>query len=108
MTVRLSPPAIRVQITPIPLGVIHGTTVLAGGPDAPVRRRVQIFQSGNSLGMVFPTSAIPVRWQWSAADGSYRFTSLDPAQTYGVIAYDHTGVHDPVIKLNLIPEVPSP
>jgi len=108
MTVRLSPPAIRVQVTPIPPGVIHGTTVLAGTPDSPVRRRVQLFECANAHGMAFPTAATPVRWQWSAADGSYRFEGLDPAKTYGVIAYDHTGVHDPVVKLNLKPEVPTP
>ena len=43
MTVWLSPPALRVQVTPIPPGVIYGTTVVAGSPDAPVRRRVQLF-----------------------------------------------------------------
>lgn len=108
MTVRVSPPAVRIQVSPIPSGVIHGTTVLAGSPDTPVRRRVQLFEAGNALGMAFPTASVPVRWQWSAPDGSYRFTGLDPAKTYGVIAYDHTGVHDPVIKLNLVPEVPAP
>ena len=106
MTVRLSPPAVRVQITPAPPGVIAGTTVVAGSPDAPVRRRVQLFECSNAHGMAFPTNSIAVRWQWSAADGSYRFEGLDPAKTYGVIAYDHTGVHDPVVKLNLVPEVP--
>lgn len=108
MTVRVSPPSIRIQVTPIPPGVIYGTTVLAGSPDVPVRRRVQLFECANAHGMAFPTSVIPVRWQWSAPDGSYRFEGVDPAKTYGVIAYDHTGVHDPVVKLNLVPEVPSP
>ena len=105
MTVRVSPSPIRIQVTPIPPGVIYGTTVQAGSPDVPVRRRVQLFECANAHGMAFPTSVIPVRWQWSAPDGSYRFEGLDPAKTYGVIAYDHTGVHDPVVKLNLVPEV---
>lgn len=108
MTVRLSPPAIRVQITPIPPGVVYGTTVLAGVPDVPVRRRVQLFECASAHGMAFPVAAIPIRWKWSAADGSYRFEGVDPAKTYGVIAYDHTGLHDPVIKLGLVPEVPTP
>lgn len=105
MSVRLVPPAVRLQLIPPLPGVISGTTVLAGAPDAPVRRRVQLFECSNAHGMAFPTAATPVRWQWSAPDGSYRFEGLDPAKTYGVIAYDHTGVHDPVVKLNLVPEV---
>jgi len=108
MSVHIVPAAVRLQLIPPLPGVIYGTTVLAGSPDAPVRRRVQLFEIANAHGMAFPTAATPVRWQWSAADGSYRFEGLDPAKTYGVIAYDHTGVHDPVVKLNLKPEVPTP
>ena len=107
MTIRLSPRAIRVQVVPPLPGVLYGTTVVGGLPDMPVPRRVQLFQYGpNAHGMVFPTNATVAGWQWSAPDGSYRFEGLDPEQRYSVIAYDHTGQYDPVVKLNLAPEVP--
>lgn len=94
-------------VTPQP-GILYGTTVIGGLPDVPVRRRVQLFQSGpNAHGMLFPNNSTVLRWQWSGTDGSYRFEGLDPAQRYHIIAYDHTGVHDPVVKLNLVPEVPE-
>ena len=103
--VELIPPETELEEGKLYISMIYGTTVQAGSPDVPVRRRVQLFECANAHGMAFPTSVIPVRWQWSAPDGSYRFEGLDPAKTYGVIAYDHTGVHDPVVKLNLVPEV---
>ena len=50
-------------------------------------------------------NAAPVKWMQSDADGNWEFRNLDPALRYHVIAYDHTGVHDPVIKMNLVPTV---
>lgn len=90
-------------------GVLYGTAAIAGAPDAPVRRRVQIIAAGeNAHGHVFPLIGQAVTWTWSDAAGNWSVANLDPALQYHVIAYDHTGVHDPVIKLNLTPEVPEP
>lgn len=90
-------------------GHLFGTTVVAGAPDSPVRRRVQIVEAGeNAHGHVFPTIGSTVAWVWAGEDGAWSIANLDPARRYHAIAYDHAGVHDPVIKLNLTPEVPSP
>lgn len=96
----------RIQVVaPLP-GVLAGTTAVAGSPDMAVQRRVQLFVSGtlNAHGQVFPTTTI-VDWIWSDAAGRWEFRGLDPAKTYGIIAYDHTGQYDPVIKLGLVPSV---
>lgn len=77
---------------------IDGSTVVAGTPDAPVSRRVQVLQSTREPVLVADT--------WSASDGSYRIDGIayrPPGDGYTVIAYDHTGVHDPVAKGNLVP-----
>lgn len=87
------------------IGYLDVDTVVAGLPDQPVPRRVQLFVAANALGTVFPTATL-VATQATDATGRCRFEHLDPAQRYGVIAYDHTGEHDPVIKTNLIPSVP--
>ncbi|MCK2088100.1 hypothetical protein MXC99_07900 [Thauera aromatica] len=44
-------------------------------------------------------------WTWADESGNWEVRNLDPALKYHVIAYDHTGVHDPVIKMNLVPTV---
>lgn len=93
----------RIRVTPLPTAYLVGTTAIAGSPaDAPVQRLVQLFTHSNAHNQVFPTNTA-VAWQWSDAAGNWRFDNLDPAQRYGVIAYDHTGTYDPVVKLNLIP-----
>ena len=92
------------RLTSIRPGRLYGTAAIAGDPDTPVRRRVQLFTSANAHGQVFPATQY-VDWQWSAADGSWSFSDLDPSRRYHAIAYDHTGVHDPVLKLNLVPTV---
>ncbi|MCC4116343.1 hypothetical protein LLG90_13365 [Aromatoleum toluclasticum] len=56
----------------------------------------------NAHGAMLPAVEV-VRWMWSDPAGNWQFNNLDPAQRYGVIAYDHTGTYDPVVKLNLIP-----
>lgn len=87
-------------------GYLHGTTAIAGSPDAPARRRVQAMSSGsNAHGHIFPLVGALVTWVWADESGNWEVRNLDPALKYHVIAYDHTGVHDPVIKLNLTPTV---
>ncbi|NMG56642.1 hypothetical protein [Aromatoleum aromaticum] len=85
-------------------GALFGSTTIAGTPEAAVPRRVQLFVSQNAHGQVFPSNTL-VDWCWSDAAGDWHFDNLDPTKKYHVIAYDHTGVHDPVIKLNLVPSV---
>lgn len=91
---------------PVMSGRLYGSTVVAGSPDSPVRRRVQIIAAAaNAHGHIFPSLGAFVTWLWADEAGNWELPGLDPAQQYHVIAYDHTGVYDPVIKLNLIPEV---
>lgn len=99
------PAVIRIQSV-VAVGKLFGTTKVAGLPDSPVRRRVQIVQAGqNAHGLAFPTLGSTISWKWAGNDGAWQFDGLDPGLKYHVIAYDHTGVHDPVIKLNLVPTV---
>lgn len=89
---------------PAPTARLFGTTVIAGTPDTPISRLVHLLQGVSVRGMI-GHSATPVRWMQSDAAGNWEFRDLDPALRYHVIAYDHTGVHDPVLKLNLVPTV---
>lgn len=43
---------------------------------------------------------------WSdKVTGAYRFEYLDAAETYFVIAFDHTGAHQPAVADSLKPEL---
>lgn len=95
---------VTLVIVPPGSGYLQGTTEFAGSPGAPAQARVQLFLSSNAHGQAFPTSTF-VDWRLTGADGIYRFDGLDPALKYNLIAYDHTGQYDPVIKLNLTPTV---
>lgn len=87
-------------------GFLVGSTKEAGTPDAPVRRRVQIIAAvSNSHGHIFPNNESSVTWTWADDAGNWEVRNLDPALKYHVIAYDHTGQYDPVIKMNLTPTV---
>ncbi len=90
-------------------GRIFGTVKEAGKPDSPIERRVFLSPSANSsfgYGLYdafrpFPTQAVFS----NPSDGSFEFTGLNPILKYHVIAYDHTGQYDPVVKMNLVPTV---
>lgn len=87
-------------------GRLYGTTREAGTPDSPIRRRVQIVSaSSNAHGHVFPQAPIFSTWAWADENGNWEVRNLNPTLKYHVIAYDHLGQYDPVIKLNLIPTV---
>lgn len=87
--------------------VLSGNTLYAGTPDAPVARVVQLFEGDSfAAARAFPAARL-VAQALSAQDGAWAFAKLDPTVRYHVIAYDHTGQYDPVIKLNLIPTVPA-
>lgn len=89
---------------PAPTARLSGTTAIAGTPDIAISRVVHLFQGVGVRGMIGHNAA-PVKWMQSDADGNWEFRNLDPALRYHVIAYDHTGAHDPVIKMNLVPTV---
>lgn len=89
-----------------PQGVLLGTSRISGAPGEPARRRVQIIEAvGNAHGHVFPNASATVTWVWADEKGEWEVHNLDPEKKYHAIAYDHTGLFDPVIKLNLIPTV---
>lgn len=77
-------------------GRIAGTVKVDSTPDYPVWRRVRLFdRRDNRL----------VRETWSSSEtGAYSFEGINPARTYVVIAYDHTGVFNAEIRDNVTPE----
>lgn len=85
-------------------GYIEGTTKIVGDPDIPASRVVQLFER-ESPAQVASGVGRPLARMISSESGEWRFDECRPDVRYAVIAYDHTGVHDPVIKLNLIPTV---
>lgn len=89
---------------------IFGTTKVAGTPDASVSRQVFLHCSGtqtqNAYGIANAVFPLPVAMEISnPTDGVYEFRNLIADYIYHVIAYDHTGQYDPVIKMNLTPTV---
>lgn len=85
-------------------GVLSGTTAVIGNPDTMVSRFIVLSAEMAFLsGSIRPCSLSFITAKWSGADGSWSFDKLDKGRRYTVVAYDHTGVHDPVIKAGLIP-----
>jgi hypothetical protein len=85
-----------------PGGKLFGTVENAGTPNTPVSRRVQVFAQTSAFGIlnsIFVTTVV------SDTSGRWSVGMLDPAIKYGIIAYDHTGTYDPVVKMNLTPTV---
>jgi len=73
---------------------LAANTVIAGLPDSPVAREVELID----------LSLLPARQTaWSAANGEVEFARLPPGRRYLMVSYDHTGVYDPVAKLVTIP-----
>lgn len=69
----------------------------SGSTTVPVARRVRLHEQ---------LSGIVVAETWSSTDGAYRFSNLNRAYTYYVLAFDHTGEYPAgVIAENLVPEV---
>jgi len=95
-----------VDVGLIPSGRLYGTTKEAAGPGSPLMRRVQVVSSEpNAHGHVFPSASAFSTWTWADENGNWEVRSLDPSKKYHVIAYDHTGQYDPVIKMNIVPTV---
>lgn len=80
------------------LGVIRGTVKESGMPDHGVSRRVRLHRKLD--GML-------VRDVWSKTDGAYEFKGI-AIQEYYVIAYDHTGTYNAVIKDSITPDTYVP
>lgn len=96
----------RIDTVPSFSGRLYGTAHLAGSPSIPVKRRVQLTESAiNGHGLVFPVDGTKSTWVWSDENGEWEARYLDPSKKYHIIAYDHTGQYDPVIKMNLVPTV---
>ncbi len=102
MTLTVGKPLLNAPV--LPAGFITGTVKISGTPDVPVRRWVQLWVADLPYHRLLPDYTL-LQAALSAADGSYHFVGLDPAKYYAVVSYDHTGVYDPVVKMNLIPEV---
>ena len=77
-------------------GRIAGTVKVDSTPDYPVWRRVRLFDRRDNR-LVAETWSDPVT-------GGYAFDYINPARTYVVIAYDHTGVFNAEIRDNVTPE----
>lgn len=76
-----------------PYSTAVGTTKNTGTPDAPVRRRVRIFDQLNGRLQ---------REMWSdAATGQYQFHGLR-GSVYMVTAYDHTGLYNGEIMTDVV------
>lgn len=72
---------------------IAGTVQIDGTPVTPAARRVRLHDQA---------SGRVVRETWSDAAGAYSFEKL-ARRPYYVIAFDHTGLHDPVARDQRIP-----
>lgn len=80
-------------------GVVSGTVVIKGNPDAPGYRRVRLFdrKSGRLL-----------RQTWSdRVTGKYEFRGVAMGRAYTVVGYDHTGQHNATIADPAWPELMS-
>lgn len=85
-------------------GRLFGTTKNSANPDAPVKRRVHLLVADSAMLISIPRfdmGEIVV----SSDSGEWEFQGLNPLRKYHVIAYDHTGQYDPVVKMNLVPTV---
>jgi hypothetical protein len=84
--------------------MVFGTTAISGTPDTPVAgRAVQLLRRRRDTTLVSETI--------SDATGAWSFDGIQgraAGDGYTVIAYDHTGTHDPVAKADLIPSPMPP
>lgn len=84
-------------------GYLEGTTKVAGAPDVPVRRRVHlVVQMSPRSDLVFPGRIMRSVWS-DPVTGAWRFDYINVSAKCAAIAYDHTGVNDPVAKTGLMP-----
>lgn len=72
-------------------GTISGVVTIENIPGS---RKVRLYRKQD--GML-------IRETWSAANGAYSFTNIDPAWEYFVVAHDHLRVYNGVIQDMLVP-----
>lgn len=72
-------------------GTISGIVTIENIPGS---RKVRLYRKQD--GML-------IRETWSAANGAYSFTNIDPAWEYFVVAHDHLRVYNGVIQDMLVP-----
>jgi hypothetical protein len=78
-------------------GRIAGTVKEKGTPDAPVYRRVRLFNDRDG-------QCVAETWS-DPATGVYVFEYINAALKYTVLSYDHTGQFRAVVADNLTPEI---
>lgn len=71
--------------------VISGTVKVLNNP---ARKQVKLF---DKISNQF------IKATWSADNGAYSFTDIDPAREYFVVAHDETGMYNAVVKDGLKP-----
>lgn len=71
--------------------VISGTVKVLNNP---ARKQVKLFDK---------VSNAFIKATWSADDGAYSFTDIDPTREYFVVAHDETGMYNAVVKDGLKP-----
>jgi hypothetical protein len=74
-------------------GMVSGTTTINNVPGA---RLVRLFNK---------KTAILIAQTWSATDGSYSFTGLDPSAEYFALAHDHLRTYNAVVQDMLTPSI---
>lgn len=79
-------------------GIIYGTVKESGTPALPVVRRVRLYRKLDGL---------LIREAWSKPDGSYQFRGV-ALQDYYVVAFDHTGNFNAVIRDSIYPDQFTP
>lgn len=91
-------------------GVLYGTTRVpnpSGTPaELPVSRTVDIYEGEYLRPFALSAAQLVARTKSDAA-GNWRVEGLNRDRHYSVVAYDHTGGYDPVVKINLIPSPPE-
>jgi hypothetical protein len=76
--------------------IVAGQVDISGTPDVPVRRRVRLHRKSDGF---------CVGETWSGIDGNYSFPGVAD-QLYYVIAFDHTGSYNAVVKDSITPIIP--
>jgi hypothetical protein len=75
---------------------ISGTVMNDGSPDAPVMRRVRLYDR-------YTGDLIQETWS-DQTTGAYTFTKLPNDKQFTVISYDHTNYYNAVVSDNITPE----
>jgi hypothetical protein len=78
---------------------VAGTVKVKGTPDAPVMRRVRLYELDTAR-------CIGETWS-DAQTGAYRFEKVAGGRLYTVISHDHTNAYNAAVKDRIAPELPE-